>query len=57
MLRVLRFFLLVVITFLVLGLIVAIGGSETGPMEKVVLVAATVGLFAMAVPVRRLGSA
>jgi hypothetical protein len=56
MLRVLRFVLLVVLTFLVLGLIVAIGGPETGPLEKVVLAAATLGLFAVAVPVRRLGS-
>ena len=56
MLRVLRFFLLVVITFLVLALIVAIGGSETGPLEKAVLAAATVGLLAVAAPVRRLGS-
>ena len=56
MLRVLRFLLLVGITFLVLGLIVAIGGPETGPVEKVVLAAATLGLFAAAVPVRRLGS-
>lgn len=56
MLRVLRFLLLVVLTLLVLGLIVAIGGPETGPLEKVVLAAATLGLYAVAVPVRRLGS-
>lgn len=56
MLRALRFFLLVVIMFLVLGLIVAIGGPETGPLEKGVLAAVTLGLFAVAVPVRRLGS-
>lgn len=47
---------MVVIMFLVFGLIVAVGGPETGPLEKAVLAAATLGLFAVAVPVRRLGS-
>ena len=57
MLRLLRVALLVVLVFVVLGFIVAAGRPETGPMEDVVLVAVIVGLFALAVPVRRIGAA
>ena len=55
-LRFVRFALLVVLAFLVLGLIVALGSPETGPIEKPVLVFAIVGLLAVGVPVRRIGS-
>jgi hypothetical protein len=48
--------LLVVLAFVVLGLVVALARSETGPIEKLVLVLAIVGLLAAAVPVRRIGS-
>jgi hypothetical protein len=55
-LRLVRFALLVVLTFLVLGLIVAVARPETGEVEKVLLVAATAGLLFLAVPVRRIGA-
>ena len=55
-LRLVRFAQLVVLAFLVLGLIVALGSPETGPIEKPVLVLAIVGLLAVGVPVRRIGS-
>jgi hypothetical protein len=48
--------LLVVLTFLVLGFIVAVARPETGAVEKVLLVAATAGLLFLAVPVRRIGT-
>ena len=52
--RLLRFALLVVLTFLVLGLVMAIGSAETGPAEKLVLMVGVGVLFAAAIPVRRL---
>jgi hypothetical protein len=55
-LRLVRFALLVVLTFLVLGVIVALGSPETGPIEKSILVLAIGGLLAVGVPVRRIGS-
>jgi hypothetical protein len=55
MLRLLRFALLVVLAFLALGVVIAIASSTTGPIEKVVLIAALGGLFVAAVPVRRIG--
>ena len=55
-LRLVRPALLVVLAFLVLGLVVAVGSSETGPIEKSVLALAIVGLLAAGVPVRRIGS-
>jgi hypothetical protein len=55
-LRLVRLGLLVILTFLVLGLIVAVAAPETGPAEKVLLAAATAALFAAAVPVRRIGT-
>jgi hypothetical protein len=55
-LRLVRLALLVVLAFVVLGLVVALARSETGPIEKLVLVLAIVGLLAAAVPVRRIGS-
>jgi hypothetical protein len=55
-LRLVRFALLGVLAFLVLGLVVALGSPETGPIEKPVLILAIVGLLAAGVPVRRIGS-
>jgi hypothetical protein len=55
-LRLVRLALLVVLAFVVLGLVVALARPETGPIEKLVLVLAIVGLLAAAVPVRRIGS-
>jgi hypothetical protein len=55
-LRLVRFALLVVLTFIVLGFVVALGSPETGPSEKLVLFLAIVGLLAAGVPVRRIGS-
>ena len=57
MLRVLRFLLLVAITAMALNLVVGAGAGspQTGPIEKVVLCVLIVGLFAAAVPVRRIG--
>lgn len=55
-LRLVRTAILVVLAFLVLSLVVAIARPETGVFEKVVLVAAVVGLIALAAPVRRIGA-
>jgi hypothetical protein len=56
MLRLVRLALLLVLTFLVLGMIVAVAAPETGPAEKAVLAVMVAGLFVLAVPVRRIGS-
>ena len=56
-LRLLRLAILVVISFMTLSLVIAIGGPWTGPAEKVVLAVAVVGLIAAAGPVGRIGSA
>jgi hypothetical protein len=56
MIRVVRFALLVIMTFLTISLVIGIGGEETGPLEKAVLGVAVVGLVVAARPVRRLGS-
>jgi hypothetical protein len=55
MLRLVRIAILVVLTFLVLSLVVAVARPETGILEKVVLVATIVGLIAAASPARRIG--
>jgi hypothetical protein len=55
-LRLVRFALLAVLAFVVLGLVVALGSPQTGPIEKAVLALAIVGLLAAGVPVRRIGS-
>ena len=52
MLRVVRTAILVVLVFLVLSLVIAFARPETGVFEKVVLVAAVVGLVALAAPVK-----
>ena len=56
MLRLVRVALLVVLCFWALGSIVAAARPETGPIEDAVLIAITGGLFALAVPVRRIGT-
>ena len=57
MLRIVRFGLLVVMTFLVLGLVITVGTPETGPLEKAVAALAIVAVVAAAGPVRRIGAA
>ena len=56
MLRLVRLAILIVLFFVIVGLVVAIGRPETGPIEKVVLVGVVLALFALAVPVRRIGA-
>ena len=56
MLRLVRLALLVVLFFWILGLVIALGRPETGLIEDGVLVAVIGGLFALAVPVRRIGT-
>ena len=55
-LRVVRFALLLVLFFLILGVIVAAGSPETGPIEKPVLVVLAIGLLAASIPIHRLGA-
>jgi hypothetical protein len=55
-LRVVRFALLLVLFFMVLGLVVAAGSPETGPIEKPILAVMAVGLLAASIPVRRIGA-
>jgi hypothetical protein len=56
LLRVVRTVLLVVMTLLTIGLVVAMGRPETGPNEKVVLAVVVIGVIAVSAPVRRIGS-
>lgn len=56
MLRLLRLVLLVIMTFIVVSLVIAVARPETGPAEKVVLSVAVVGLIVAARPVQRLGT-
>lgn len=55
LLRLLRIALLIILFLMALSLVVAIGRPETGPFEKVVLIAAVVGLLGLAMPVHRIG--
>ena len=57
LLRVIRIVLLVLMTFLAIGLVVALASRETGPIEKIVLTVLIVGVIAASAPVRRIGSA
>ena len=56
LLRVVRTVLLVVMTFLTIGLVVALGRPETGPIEKAVLAVFAIGVIVASAPVRRIGS-
>ena len=55
MLRLFRFAILLVMTFIAVSLIIGVAKPETGPVEKVILGAAVVGCFLAARPVQRLG--
>jgi hypothetical protein len=56
LLRVVRIVLLVLMTFLTIGLVVALASRETGPIEKIVLAVLVFGVIAASAPVRRIGS-
>jgi hypothetical protein len=56
MLRLLRLALLVILFFCILGLVISIGRPETGSFEDALLLAAVAALFAVAVPIRRIGT-
>jgi hypothetical protein len=51
----LRFALVIGLFFLVLPLVMAVSRPETGPFERLVLSAATVGLLSLALLIRRIG--
>jgi len=53
--RLLRILLLGVMTFLTLGLVVALARPEFGSIEKIVLALAAAGVIAAAASVRRIG--
>jgi hypothetical protein len=53
--RLLRIALMVVLVFLTLGVVIAIGSPETGPLEKIVLGGLIVALVLAAARVQRLG--
>jgi hypothetical protein len=55
-LRLIRFAILFVLTLMILSLVVGVGSATTGPLEKVVLVAAIVGMYGLAVPAWRIGT-
>jgi hypothetical protein len=55
MLRLLRFALQLVLFFLLLSFVVAVGSAQTGPVEKVALIAPSVVLIWLASRVRRSG--
>ncbi len=54
--RLLRVAILVVLFFWILGLVVAVSRAETGPVEDALLVGIIGGLFALSVPVHRIGA-
>ena len=56
MLRLVRFAILVAMTFIIVSLIIAVARTETGPAEKVVIGVAVVGLVVATRPVQRIGS-
>lgn len=56
LLRVVRTILLVAMTFLTIGLVVALVRPETGPIEKAVLAIIVVGMVAASTPIRRISS-
>jgi hypothetical protein len=57
LLYVIRIVLLVLMTFLTIGLVVALASRETGPIEKIVLTVLVFGVIAASAPVRRIGAA
>ena len=56
MIRLLRLALQVILFFLLLSLVVALGSAETGVVEKVVLVGVYAALVSIASRVRRIGA-
>jgi hypothetical protein len=56
LLHVVRLVLLVVMTFVTIGLVVALAGPYTGPVEKVLLAVLIIGVVVASAPVRRIGS-
>jgi hypothetical protein len=56
MIRLLRLALQVVLFFLLLSLVIAVGAGQTGILEKVALIAAGVVLVWLASCVRRIGA-
>lgn len=56
MLKLLRFALQLVLFFLLLSFVVAVGSAETGLVEKVALIVAGVVLVWLASRVRRIGA-
>ncbi len=54
--QVVRIVLLVLMTCLTIGLVVALASKETGPIEKIVLAVLVIGVIAASAPVRRIGS-
>ena len=56
LLRIVRMVLFVVMTFFTIGLVVALGRPETGPIEKAVLAVVVLGVIVASAPVRRIGS-
>ena len=56
MLRLLRFALQLVLFFVLLSFVVAVGSAETGLVEKVALIVAGVVLVWLASRVRRIGA-
>ena len=55
LLRLVRIGLLVVLFFLLLSTVIALGGTGTGVFEKGVMVVVFVGLLTLAAPVHRIG--
>ena len=56
MLRLLRLAVLVVLSFLTIGLAIGLSRPETGPVEDIGLVVGVVALLALGVPARRIGT-
>jgi hypothetical protein len=55
-LRLIRFAILLVLALMILSLVMAVGSARAGPFEKIVLVAAIVGMYGLAVPASRIGT-
>jgi hypothetical protein len=55
-LRLIRFAIFFLLALMILSLVMAVGSATSGPLEKVVLVAAIVGMFGLAVPASRIGT-
>ena len=54
--RLVKFALLGLIFYALLTLVMLIGSADTGPWEKAVLVVVAVAVYALAVPVHRIGN-